>query len=299
MSPTQANQLMGMNRLNIGNNANLPGNSKTPKEATKRLNGILPISPHERTVQADDRKMNLSMDVAGRTAMGNNQGINIYNQSQIRTQGINLKKTHGRDFSLRNKAGEDKLINHSVHEFGLSQQKKNIGGALDISLNDLSVHHGNHLHSKSLMKSPADDNHLLDKKSMERKRYDQNMKNYNSKIPQGPSQGEENKEGDAPVPLDSNVNLKLENLIKIDDKFCQLIDCVKQQRANNISQLCSDWWELTDEEEYCVSQFSKAAKEDKVRLDVKVQMTLEILSIAVVNYYTSSPDILKPSQVQV
>ena len=28
-------------------------------------------------------------------------------------------------------------------------------------------------------------------------------------------------------------------------------------------------------------------------------MTLEILSIAVVNYYTSSPDVLKPSQNQI
>ena len=102
-------------------------------------------------------------------------------------------------------------------------------------------------------------------------------------------------DGHEPPKVDANAKLNLENLVKIDDKFSMLIDCVKQQRSSSISQLCSDWWELTDEEEYCISQFSKVAKEEKVRNDVKTQMTLEILSIAVVNYYTSSPEILKPS----
>lgn len=68
---------------------------------------------------------------------------------------------------------------------------------------------------------------------------------------------------------------------------------------NNISQLCSDWWELTDEDDYSIAKFEKAIKEDKIKRDLRNQMTLEILSIAVVNYYTSSPDVLKPTHNQI
>ena len=78
-----------------------------------------------------------------------------------------------------------------------------------------------------------------------------------------------------------------------------LIDCLKVSKVNNISQLCSDWWELTDEDDYSVSKFEKAIKEDKTRKDLKTQMTLEILSIAVVNYYTSSPEVLRPTHLQI
>jgi hypothetical protein len=69
--------------------------------------------------------------------------------------------------------------------------------------------------------------------------------------------------------------------------------------VNNISQLCSEWWEFTDEDDYSVAKFEKAIKDDRLKRDIRLQMTLEILSIAVVNYYTSSPDILKPTNVQI
>lgn len=99
--------------------------------------------------------------------------------------------------------------------------------------------------------------------------------------------------------LDSNVQLNLENLTKIDDKLQNLIDNLKVNKVNNISQLCSEWWELTDEDDYSVSKFERSIKDDRVRKDFRCQMTLEILSIAVVNYYTSSPDILKPTHLQI
>lgn len=67
---------------------------------------------------------------------------------------------------------------------------------------------------------------------------------------------------------------------------------------SNISQLCSEWWELSDEDDYSIAKFEKAIKDDKIRRDIKQQMILEILSIAVVNYFTSSPDILKPTHLQ-
>lgn len=94
------------------------------------------------------------------------------------------------------------------------------------------------------------------------------------------------------------MQLNLENLTKIDEKFQQLIDQLKVQKVSNISQLCSDWWELTDEDDYSIAKFEKAIKDDKVRRELRNQMTLEILSIAVVNYYTSAPDVLKPTQLQ-
>jgi len=50
----------------------------------------------------------------------------------------------------------------------------------EMSMQHPSVHHGHHLHSKSLMKSLADEVTLVDKKKeiLDKKRYDQ-MKNYN------------------------------------------------------------------------------------------------------------------------
>jgi len=97
--------------------------------------------------------------------------------------------------------------------------------------------------------------------------------------------------------LDAGVQLNMENLVKIDEKLQQLIDCLKINKVGNVSQLCSEWWELTDEDDYSVAKFEKAIKDDRVRRDIKYQMTLEILSIAVVNYYTSSPEVLKPSHL--
>jgi hypothetical protein len=110
-------------------------------------------------------------------------------------------------------------------------------------------------------------------------------------------QGQAGDYADSGAKLDSGVQLNLENLTKIDEKFQQLIDQLKVQKVNNISQLCSDWWELTDEDDYSIAKFEKAIKDDKVRRELRNQMTLEILSIAVVNYYTSAPDVLKPTHL--
>ena len=99
--------------------------------------------------------------------------------------------------------------------------------------------------------------------------------------------------------MDSSVQLNLENLTKIDEKFTQLVECLKTSKVNNISQLCSDWWELTDEDDYSIAKFEKAIKDEKTKRDIRQMMTLEILSIAVVNYYTSSPDVLKPTHLQI
>jgi len=59
--------------------------------------------------------------------------------------------------------------------------------------------------------------------------------------------------------------LNLENLIKIDDKLQQLIDILKVNKTNSISQLCSDWWELTDEDDYSMSKFEKEIKDEKLK----------------------------------
>jgi hypothetical protein len=79
-----------------------------------------------------------------------------------------------------------------------------------------------------------------------------------------------------------------------------LIDLIKVGKTTNISQFCSDWWTLTDEESYTVFKFEKEIKNcDKMKRSLSSMMVLEILSIAVINYFTSSPDVLKltPGQI--
>jgi len=90
----------------------------------------------------------------------------------------------------------------------------------------------------------------------------------------------------------------LANLLTIDDKLTALADCLKKTSAAQISQLCSDWWELTDEEDYALLKFSIAYKDDKAKHEFTQLMSLEIVSIAVVNYFISSPEIFKPSNIQ-
>jgi hypothetical protein len=64
---------------------------------------------------------------------------------------------------------EEKLLNNSVHEFS-GKHKQSVGG-IDLSLHELSVHHGGH-HTKSLMK--GDELNKVDKKKeiLEKKRYE-------------------------------------------------------------------------------------------------------------------------------
>lgn len=52
-----------------------------------------------------------------------------------------------------------------------------------------------------------------------------------------------------------NFQLNFENLIQVEDKLTILIENLRQSKLTQISQLCSDWWELTDEDEYQVSKF--------------------------------------------
>ena len=58
-------------------------------------------------------------------------------------------------------------------------------------------------------------------------------------------------------------------MTQIDDKLNALADCVKKGSTGNISQLCSDWWELTDEDDYTVSKFMRAFKDEKLKRDIK------------------------------
>lgn len=118
--------------------------------------------------------MNLSVDIAGRNNMGGNQILNpnlgpINQYGQTGRKGIGVKKhSQARDYGLRmSKANDEKLLNHSVHDFGSSKKP----GSIDLSLQELSVGNGHH-HSKSLMKSPMEELMVLDKKGLEKKRYD-------------------------------------------------------------------------------------------------------------------------------
>lgn len=69
--------------------------------------------------------------------------------------------------------------------------------------------------------------------------------------------------------LDSSVQLNLENLTKIDEKLQALSDTLKINKVNSVSQLCSEWWELTDEDDYSIAKFEKAIKDDKIRKEIR------------------------------
>ena len=52
-----------------------------------------------------------------------------------------------------------------------------------------------------------------------------------------------------------DIQLDLNNLVKVDEKLVNLTDALKKNNIGVISQLCSDWWELTDEDDYAVAKF--------------------------------------------
>jgi hypothetical protein len=97
----------------------------------------------------------------------------------------------------------------------------------------------------------------------------------------------------------TNFQLNFENLLHIEDKLNVLIDSLRHQKLTAISQLCSDWWELTDEDEYQISKFEKVYKEEKTKKEIKMMMVLEILAISVTNYFTSTPELIRPTNLQV
>ena len=74
---------------------------------------------------------------------------------------------------------------------------------------------------------------------------------------------------------------------------------MKHAKLSSISQLCSDWWELTDEDEYQVSKFEKVYKDEKTKKEIKCMMVLEILAISVANYFTSTPELFRPTPAQI
>ena len=68
---------------------------------------------------------------------------------------------------------EEKLVTNSVHDFS-GKQKQSVGG-IDLSLHELSLHHGgHHNHSKSLMKGSDGELLGIDKKKeiLDKKRYE-------------------------------------------------------------------------------------------------------------------------------
>ena len=52
-----------------------------------------------------------------------------------------------------------------------------------------------------------------------------------------------------------DIQLDLNNLAKVDEKLVALSDALKKNNIGVISQLCSDWWEVTDEDDYAVAKF--------------------------------------------
>lgn len=102
-----------------------------------------------------------------------------YNSNAGRNAGYKKHSQVRGEYNLRMSRINEEKLNNSVHDFSGSSKKQN---NLDMSLHELSLHHGgNHNHSKSLMKSNNDELNLIDKKKeiLEKKRYEQMQKNYN------------------------------------------------------------------------------------------------------------------------
>lgn len=64
-----------------------------------------------------------------------------------------------------------------------------------------------------------------------------------------------------------------------------------------MSQFCSDWWELTDEDDYAMSKFEKALKEEKSKKEIRIMMIVEILAVAAANYFTNAPELIRPTHL--
>lgn len=106
-----------------------------------------------------------------------------------------------------------------------------------------------------------------------------------------------NEEGYTGAAIRADVKINLNGLVQIDEKLSMLGECIKKGNILPISQICSDWWELTDEEEYAVAQFAKTFNDERAQQDLTQMMMIEILSIAIINYYTSSPELFRPSNI--
>lgn len=48
-----------------------------------------------------------------------------------------------------------------------------------------------------------------------------------------------------------------------------------------------------------MSKFEKVYKDDKTKKELKAMMVLEILAISVANYFTSTPELFRPSPAQI
>lgn len=92
--------------------------------------------------------------------------------------------------------------------------------------------------------------------------------------------------------------MNFENLLLIEEKLTALTDNLKHSKLGPVSQLCSDWWELTDEDEYSLARFEKVLlSKDQLmaKKELRMMMVLEILAIAVGNYFTSTPELIRPN----
>lgn len=54
---------------------------------------------------------------------------------------------------------------------------------------------------------------------------------------------------------------------------------------------------MTDEDEYSLVKFEKAYKEEKTKKELRVMLVLEILAVAVANYFTNAPELIRPTHL--
>jgi len=149
--------------------------------------------------------------------------------------------------------GENSLLHNSVHDFERAKNK-----AAD-HLESLSVS-GSHHQAK--IKEVNKEAYMRKDRDISKNARDHGASNSAAADAQQAGEDNENK-------LNKDVQLNLQNLIQIDEKLSTLQECLKKNAFNNVSQLCSEWWELTDEDDYTIAKFQKAYKDERARREIK------------------------------
>ena len=166
-----------------------------------------------------------------------------------REQSVRISRFNNANNSID---GENSLLHNSVHDFDRAKHKG------QDHLESLSVS-GSH-HQAKINEVNREQYHRKDRDISK----GGSSTNASSSLAVPPEQAGETEEK-----LNKDVQLNLQNLLQIDEKLTALHDCLKKNQFGNVSQLCSEWWELTDEDDYTISKFQKAFKDERARREIK------------------------------
>jgi hypothetical protein len=77
--------------------------------------------------------------------------------------------------------------------------------------------------------------------------------NIIQECPESPSKDSPGKESTRS--FDKGFKLSFENLLKVDEKIQNIVDCIAADKVEGLNQLASDWWSLTELKSYSILKF--------------------------------------------